>query len=75
MSSILNVIEKLKLNVLNIEDVAESFSSEVYKLTLASGETVYVKIPFNKKIRKKIKRSFRKHSYFKEFVWLLCIVV
>lgn len=48
MSSILNVIEKLKLNVLNIEDVPESFSSEVYKLTLASGENVYIKIPFNK---------------------------
>ncbi|WP_339853214.1 hypothetical protein [Paenibacillus sp. FSL W7-1088] len=48
MSSILNVIEKLKLNVLNIEDVPESFSSDVYKLGLASGEDVYVKIPFNK---------------------------
>ncbi|OPG95793.1 phosphotransferase [Chryseobacterium mucoviscidosis] len=48
MSSILNVIEKLKLNVLNIEDVPESFSSDVYKLTLANGEDVYVKIPFNK---------------------------
>ncbi|WP_238327471.1 hypothetical protein [Paenibacillus gorillae] len=48
MSSILNVIEKLKLNVRSIEDVPESFSSEVYKLTLSSGENVYVKIPFNK---------------------------
>lgn len=48
MSSILNVIEKLKLNVLNVEDVPESFSSDVYKLTLASGENVFVKIPFNK---------------------------
>lgn len=48
MSSILNVIEKLKLKVLNIEDVPESFSSDVYKLTLANGEDVYVKIPFNK---------------------------
>jgi aminoglycoside phosphotransferase (APT) family kinase protein len=48
MSSILNVIEKLKLNVSNIEDVPESFSSDVYKLTLSSGENVYIKIPFNK---------------------------
>jgi hypothetical protein len=39
MSSILNVIEKLKLNVSNIEDVPESFSSDVYKLTLARGKT------------------------------------
>lgn len=48
MSSILNVLEKLKLNVLNVEDVPESFSSEVYKLTLVSGENVYLKIPFNR---------------------------
>ncbi|MBD2864007.1 phosphotransferase family protein [Paenibacillus oceani] len=48
MSSILKAIEKLKLNVLNIEDVPESFSSDVYKLILARGEHVFVKIPFNK---------------------------
>ena len=48
MSTILKVIEKLKLNVLNVEDVPESFSSDVYKLTLANGEIVFVKIPFNK---------------------------
>ncbi|UPK47676.1 hypothetical protein [Paenibacillus pabuli] len=36
------------MNVLNIEDVPESFSSDVYKLGLVSGEDVYVKIPFNK---------------------------
>ncbi|SEK56218.1 hypothetical protein [Paenibacillus sp. OK003] len=48
MSSILNVIEKLKLSVLNIENVPESFSSDVYKLTLVRGEDVYVKILFNK---------------------------
>lgn len=48
MSSILEVIERLKLNVLNIEGVPESFSSEVYKLTLVSGENVFVKIPYNK---------------------------
>lgn len=40
MSFILKVIEKLKLNVLNVEDVPESFSSDAYKLTLASGENV-----------------------------------
>lgn len=48
MSSILNVIERLKLSVLNIDDVPESFSSEVYKLTLTNRENVYVKIPYNK---------------------------
>ncbi|MBM7566233.1 phosphotransferase family protein [Paenibacillus sacheonensis] len=48
MNAIRTVIEKLKLNVSHIEDVPESFSSDVYKLTLASGDTVFVKIPFNK---------------------------
>ncbi|QUL53757.1 aminoglycoside phosphotransferase family protein [Paenibacillus tritici] len=63
MNSILNVIEKLKLNVLNIEDVPESFSSDVYKLTLASGETVFVKIPFNKD---KLFREFQMLETLKE---------
>ncbi|MCM3746085.1 aminoglycoside phosphotransferase family protein [Paenibacillus pasadenensis] len=48
MSSVQTVIKKLKLDVLNIEDVPDSFSSEVYKLTLFNRENVYVKIPFNK---------------------------
>lgn len=48
MNTILKVIEKLKLKVLHIEDVPESYSSDVYKLTLVSGENVFVKIPFNK---------------------------
>lgn len=48
MNPIQRIIEKLKLNVLKIDDVPESFSSEVYKLTLVSGEAVYLKIPFNK---------------------------
>nr|WP_200868097.1 hypothetical protein [Mycobacterium tuberculosis] len=48
MSSIQTVIKELKLNVLIIEDVPDSFSSLVYKLTLVNGEIVYVKIPYNK---------------------------
>lgn len=40
MSSIMKVIEKMKLNVLSIDGVPDSFSSEVYKLTLAVGEHV-----------------------------------
>ncbi|MFS0872657.1 phosphotransferase enzyme family protein [Paenibacillus xylanilyticus] len=48
MSPIQNIIKKLKLNVLTVDDVPESYSSEVYKLTLASRETVYLKIPYNK---------------------------
>lgn len=56
MSSIMNVIEKMKLNVLSIDGVPDSFSSEVYKLTLAGGEHVYVKIPFN---RNKLFREFQ----------------
>lgn len=39
MSSIQTVIKELKLNVLIIEDVPDSFScSLVYKLTLVNGE-------------------------------------
>lgn len=55
MNSILRVIEQLQLNVSTLHDVPESFSSEVYKLTLADGKTVYVKIPFN---RDKLHREF-----------------
>ncbi|SDK55070.1 Phosphotransferase enzyme family protein [Paenibacillus sp. OK060] len=65
MSSILNVIEKLKLNVLNIENVPESFSSDVYKLTLLSGEDVYVKIPYNKD---KLFREFQMLEILKDVI-------
>ncbi|QTH45262.1 aminoglycoside phosphotransferase family protein [Cohnella sp. LGH] len=65
MSSILKVIEKLKLNALNIEDVPESFSSDVYKLTLAGGETVFVKIPFNKD---KLFREFQMLETLKDII-------
>lgn len=65
MSSILNVIEKLKLNVLNLENVPESFSSDVYKLTLLSGEDVYVKIPYNKD---KLFREFQMLEILKDVI-------
>lgn len=56
MNSIQSVIKKLKLNVLDINTVPESFSSEVYKLNLANRTNVYVKIPFN---RDKLYREYR----------------
>ncbi|MEK4003196.1 phosphotransferase family protein [Paenibacillus sp. FSL H3-0333] len=56
MSVIHHFIDRLKLNVSNIEGVPDSFSSEVYKLTLAGGENVYVKVPFNKD---KLVREFK----------------
>lgn len=65
MSSILNVIEKLKLNVLNIENVPESYSSDVYKLTLVRGEDVYVKIPYNKD---KLFREFQMLEILKDVI-------
>lgn len=65
MSSIRNVIDKLKLNVSKIEDVPESYSSEVYKLTLAGGEQAYVKIPFNKD---KLYREFRMLDTLKDVI-------
>ncbi|MGN7413009.1 phosphotransferase family protein [Paenibacillus sp. SAF-068] len=65
MNTILKVIEKLNLNVLHIEDVPESFSSDVYKLTLVSGENVYVKIPFNKD---KLFREFQMLEQLKDVI-------
>jgi aminoglycoside phosphotransferase (APT) family kinase protein len=56
LDSIQTVISKLKLNVLNISTVPESFSSEVYKLNLLNKINVYVKIPFN---RDKLYREYR----------------
>ncbi|MEK3748673.1 aminoglycoside 3'-phosphotransferase/choline kinase family protein [Paenibacillus sp. FSL E2-8871] len=55
MESIHKLIEIFKLSVLNIESVPESFSSEVYKLTLNNLDNVYVKIPYN---RDKLVREF-----------------
>lgn len=46
--SIQPIIAALRLKVLGIEGVPDSYSSEVYKLHLSGGETVYLKIPFNK---------------------------
>lgn len=56
LNSIQTVISKLKLNVLDIKTVPDSFSSEVYKLNLVNGANVYVKIPFNKD---KLYREYR----------------
>lgn len=55
MESIHKLIEIFKLSVLNIESVPDSFSSEVYKLTLFNLDNVYVKIPYN---RDKLVREF-----------------
>lgn len=42
------VIQKLKLDIREISDVPESFSSEVYRLLLANGQRAILKIPYNK---------------------------
>lgn len=42
------IIEKLKLNVLSIEDVPDSFSSTVYKIKQVNQQIVYLKIPYSK---------------------------
>lgn len=55
MKAIHKLAEIFKLSVLNIEAVPESFSSEVYKLTLMNLDNVYVKIPYN---RDKLVREF-----------------
>lgn len=48
MNNIQKFIKKFKLNVIHIDGVPESYSSEVYRLTLSNQQQVYLKIPFNK---------------------------
>lgn len=48
MSKVQHVINQFKLNVLAIEDVPQSFSSEVFKIQLMDQRIVYIKIPYSK---------------------------
>lgn len=48
MSVVNKVIKQLKLDVLSIQDVPESFSSSVYKIELVNHQIVYLKIPYSK---------------------------
>lgn len=41
MNLVETIIKRFNLNVLSIDNVPESFSSQVYKLNLTNGETVY----------------------------------
>lgn len=56
MNSIQMIIKVFNLNVLSIDNVPESFSSQVYKLNLINGGSVYAKIPYN---RDKLFREYR----------------
>ncbi|WP_144513901.1 phosphotransferase family protein [Bacillus sp. FJAT-22090] len=48
MHQLKQIIEKLKLNLLTIDDVPDSFSSTVYKIKLVNQQIVYLKIPYSK---------------------------
>jgi hypothetical protein len=48
LNNIRQIIDHFHLNVADIDDVPDSHSSEVYRLTLQSGDCMFVKIPFNK---------------------------
>ena len=48
MEQLNQIIEKLKINVLSIEDVPDSFSSTVYKVEQVNKRVVYLKIPYSK---------------------------
>ncbi|GAF11394.1 hypothetical protein JCM19045_492 [Bacillus sp. JCM 19045] len=48
MTVVNKVIKQLKLDVLSIQDVPESFSSSVYKIELVNHQIVYLKIPYSK---------------------------
>ncbi|MEI5907399.1 aminoglycoside phosphotransferase family protein [Bacillus spongiae] len=55
MKKLQQVLNQFKLNVLSVDDVPQSFSSTVYKLTLLDGRTVYLKIPYS---REKLQREY-----------------
>ena len=48
MNQLARVIKEMNLHVLSIDEVPESYSSTVYKLGLATQETVFLKIPYSK---------------------------
>lgn len=48
MEQLGQIIKKLKINVLSIEDVPNSFSSTVYRVEQINKEVVYLKIPYSK---------------------------
>jgi aminoglycoside phosphotransferase (APT) family kinase protein len=48
MKNALEAIKHFNLHVSEINNVPDSFSSEVYKLLLQNGETAILKIPYNK---------------------------
>lgn len=48
MEKLHKIIKQFKLNVLSIDSVPESYSSDVYKIQLINKDNVYVKIPFTR---------------------------
>src|SRR4051812_4605522 len=48
MEELNKIIKQLKMNVLSIEDVPDSFSSTVYKIQQTNKQIVYLKIPYSK---------------------------
>ena len=48
MNNIQKFIKRFKLNVIHVDGVPESYSSEVYRLTLSNQQQVHLKIPFNR---------------------------
>ncbi len=64
-NSIQEAINKFNLKVTNLADVPDSYSSQVVKLTIATGERVILKIPYN---RKKLLREFAALNLLKDKV-------
>ncbi|MFJ7827089.1 phosphotransferase family protein [Psychrobacillus sp. NPDC096623] len=48
MEQLNQIIKKLKMNVLSIKNVPDSFSSTVYKIQQMNQQIVYLKIPYSK---------------------------
>ncbi|WP_454191095.1 phosphotransferase family protein [Paenibacillus sp. Marseille-Q7038] len=65
MDLVQTIIDKFNLSVLSVNNVPESFSSQVYKLTLTNGESVYAKVPYN---RDKLYREYRMLEMLREVI-------
>lgn len=48
ITMITQVVKQFQLDVISMQDVDQSYSSEVYRYVLRNGQTVYVKLPYTR---------------------------
>ncbi|NOU93324.1 phosphotransferase [Paenibacillus sp. LMG 31456] len=59
MNNVDKVIRQFRLQVLEVRNVPESYSSEVYRIQTDFGQDMYIKIPYNKQ------KLYREHEILK----------